>query len=119
VEALVPFRIKVTVLIILLQYVGFSTADCAGKGGQPQGENSMTSKTIAEALKLHTERLMSLPGVAGVAQGLCDERPCIKVYVLKKTPELDKKIPRTLEGYELVVEETGEIRALPENGSEH
>jgi hypothetical protein len=34
--------------------------------------------------------------------------------VIQKTPELEQKIPRTLEGYPVVIEETGEIRPLPE-----
>ncbi|MBW2647058.1 MAG: hypothetical protein JRE23_12970 [Deltaproteobacteria bacterium] len=58
---------------------------------------------------------MSLPGVVGTAQGLCDNKPCIKIYVIKRTPELDEKIPDILEGYPVIIEETGEIRALPEN----
>ncbi len=73
----------------------------------------MTEKTIEEVLKEHTEELMSLPGVVGTAQGLCNDKPCIKVYVIEKTPELAQKIPDIIEGYQVVVEETGEIRALP------
>lgn len=58
---------------------------------------------------------MSLPGVVGTAQGRCDNKPCIKIYVIKRTPELDEKIPDILEGYPVIIEETGEIKALPEN----
>ena len=79
-----------------------------------EGEKQVT-KSIEEALRDHTEELMSLPGVTGTAQGLCDDEPCIKVYVIKQTPELDEKIPDTLEGYKVVVEEIGEIKALPNN----
>ncbi len=76
-------------------------------------EGKKVTKTIDEVLKDHTVELMSLPGVIGTAQGLCDDNPCIKVYVIKKTPELDQKIPDNLEGYQVMIEETGEIRALP------
>jgi hypothetical protein len=58
---------------------------------------------------------MSIPGVVGVGQGLCDNNPCIKVYIIKRTPELDKRIPALLEGYEVSIEITGEIRAHPDN----
>jgi hypothetical protein len=80
-----------------------------------QGENTMAAKTIEEALKEHTEALMSLRGVVGTAQGLCDDQPCIKIYVNRKTPELEQKIPNILEGYPVTIEETGEIRAFPED----
>ena len=75
----------------------------------------MTAKTIEKVLKEHTKELMSLHGVVGTAQGLCDDKPCIKVYVIKKTSELAKEIPDIIEGYRIMIEETGEIRALPEN----
>ncbi len=39
-------------------------------------------------------------------------RPCIKVYVARKTPELLRWIPATVAGHPVAVEETGEIRAL-------
>ncbi len=79
-----------------------------------QGEKGMPAKPIEEVLSEHTDELMSIPGVIGTAQGLRDNKPCIMVLVIKKTPELDQKIPNVLEGYPVVVKETGEIRALPE-----
>jgi hypothetical protein len=89
---------------------------CADKKvGDHHGGNIMPAKTIEEVLKDHTKELMSVPGAVGTALGLCDDTPCIKVYVVKKTSELDQKIPDILEGYPVMIEETGEIRPLPEN----
>ena len=79
-----------------------------------QGEKGMPAKPIQQVLSQHTDELMSIPGVIGTAQGLRDNKPYIMVLVIKKTPELNQKIPNVLEGYPVVVEETGEIRALPE-----
>ena len=75
----------------------------------------MPSKPIEKVLEEHTLELMSIDGVVGTAQGLCNGKPCIKVYVIKKTRQLTQRIPTTLEGYPVVIEETGEFRALPEN----
>lgn len=75
----------------------------------------MVQKEIENVLMEYTNKLMSIPGVIGIAQGLCDGKPCIKVYVIEMTPELDQKIPCSLEGYPVSIEETGEIRALPKN----
>ena len=58
---------------------------------------------------------MALPGVVGTAQGLCHGKPCIIVLVIRKTVELERAIPSSLEGYPVVLEETGEFKALPEN----
>lgn len=70
----------------------------------------MPGKAIEKVLKEHTQELMAIPGVVGTGQGLCDEKPCIKVFVIKKTPELDHKIHQILEGCPVAIEETGEIR---------
>lgn len=75
----------------------------------------MPKKSIDVVLKEHTDELMSVSGVVGTAQSLCDDKPCIKVYVLELTPALKKKIPKNIEGYKVDIEVTGEIRALPQN----
>ena len=67
--------------------------------------------TIEEALKKHTEELLAIPGVVGIGQGLCDGVPCIKVLVIERTPEIEQRIPDTVEGYRVEVEVTGRIRA--------
>ncbi len=74
---------------------------------------SMPAGTIKKVLKEHAQELISLPGVVGVGQGLCDRAPCIKVFVIKKSPELEQKIPHSLGDYPVVIEETGKIKALP------
>lgn len=70
----------------------------------------MPVRPLEEVLRNHTDSLMSVPGVVGTAEGLCDGRPCIKVFVAKKTPDLLKAIPVSVEGYPVAVEETGEFR---------
>ncbi len=57
---------------------------------------------------------MTIPGVVGIYVGVLDDgkTPCLKVMVVKKTPELEKRIPRELEGYRVVIEETGEIKPM-------
>ena len=86
---------------------------CGQNGAEDQREKRpVQEKTIEEALRGHTDSLMSLPGVVGTGQGLCDGQPCIKVFIVKKTPELLRQIPAEIEGYTVAVEETGEIKAL-------
>jgi hypothetical protein len=78
---------------------------------QPGNETVMQQKTIQTVLKENTDKLMALPGVVGTALGECSGKPCIKVFVVKKTPELLKQIPATLDGYTVAVQETGDFRA--------
>jgi hypothetical protein len=72
----------------------------------------MTDKTIKQVLQEHSQYIISLPGVVGIAQGNLSGKPCIRVFVIQKTPELLRQIPSHIEGYEVSIEESGEFKAL-------
>jgi hypothetical protein len=78
-------------------------------------ERVILAMKIQEVLKKYTASLITISGVVGTGLGLCDGKPCIKVFVIKKTPDLEDKIPERLEGYSVKIKETGVIRAFPEN----
>ena len=81
---------------------------------QPPLEKNMSRPDINRVLNDHDDGLMAIPGVVGVYVGLKDDdkTPCLKVMVVRKTRELANKLPKNLEGYPVVVEETGVIRPL-------
>ena len=108
--------VKMILMSICVIFFALGILGCGNKSVENgQGEKAMPSKTIEEVLKEHTEKLMSIQGVVGTGEGLCNGKPCIKVFVLEFTPELEQKIRNILEGYLVEVEETGEFEALPEN----
>jgi len=53
---------------------------------------------------------MGRPGVTGTAIGERGGKPCLKVYVADR--DVVKTIPRTVDGFRVVVEVTGRIRRL-------
>ena len=67
----------------------------------------MPRKSIQEVLKSHIDRLMSVPVVVGVAEGESRGKPCIMVFVTDKNPEFLKDIPGMIDGYRLLVVESG------------
>jgi hypothetical protein len=80
---------------------------------QNMAQNSASSRReINAVLAAHDKELLAIPGVVGVYVGTLEDRriPCLKVMLARKTPESGRKIPRAIEGYPVVVEETGEIR---------
>lgn len=87
-----------------------SVNDDARMKGSP-----MVVKAIDEVLKEQTKAIMAIPGVVGTGQGLHEGKPCIKVFIRKKSAELERNIPNNLEGYPVVIEEIGEIKALPDS----
>lgn len=99
--------IRMVILSIIL-LLGFTKTDLAYPG-----EVTMSGKSIEEVLKEHAGELMSIPGVVGAANGLCNNKPCIKVFVIEKTKDIEQRIPDELDGYPVGVEQTGRFKVLP------
>ena len=74
----------------------------------------MSRKDINTVLRDHDEELLAIPGVVGVYVGLLpdDKTPCLKVMVVKQTEDLRRRVPRLIEGYPVLIEESGVIRPL-------
>ena len=101
--------------LVVISLVAVLAAGVAGgepRGAGESGRSRMPQQTIAQVLNEQTDRLMSVEGVIGVAQGHCDGHPCIKVFVKKKTAAVRRKLPVTVGGYPVSIEETDEFRAL-------
>ena len=77
-------------------------------------KSSSSKRDINAVLAAHARELMAKPGVVGVYVGLMTDgkTQCLKVMLAKKNPELERSIPRAIEGYPVVTEVTGEIRPL-------
>jgi len=55
-------------------------------------------------------RVMGRPGVTGTAIGELGGKPCLKVYVSDR--DVAKTLPRTVDGFRVLVEVTGTFRRL-------
>jgi len=81
---------------------------------QLMAESSAPRRDINAVLAAHDRQLLDLPAVVGVYVGVLPDgkTPCLKVMLARPTPETERKIPRTIEGYPVVTEISGEIRPL-------
>jgi hypothetical protein len=79
-----------------------------------QNNSPSPKRDINAVLRDHDKELLEIPGVVGVYVALLEDgkTPCLKVMLARKTPEIERAIPKTLEGYPVVSEVTGEIRPL-------
>ena len=102
-------------LIMLLLGAGILLPGCLwnSRSERPR-RDPMPTRDIKAVLRDHDKELMAVPGVAVVYVGLMkDEKTlCIKVMAVRRTADLERRIPRSLEGYPVVVEETGVVRPL-------
>jgi len=99
--------------LILVLLVGATfIADC--RSNMAQTDSSSPKRDINAVLADNDKRLLAIPGVVGVYVGVLDDRQtsCLKVMLAEETPEAKRDIPRTIEGYLVVTEITGEIRPL-------
>ncbi len=69
---------------------------------------------INQVLERHQQELMALPNVVGVYVGLMPDQktPCLKVMLSRKDRASQGRIPKSLEGYPVRTEVTGDIRPM-------
>ncbi len=105
------------IVIVLLNIGAIITAGsvtgCSytGPSGLEKGR-FMPERTIEQVLQDKTDEWMAIPGVEGTAIGLFEGKPCIKIFTSSKPQEIRDKIPSTVEGHTVIIEETGAFRAL-------
>ncbi len=79
-----------------------------------KGTAPMSQRTIQQVQQEHTDAWMALPGVIGTAIGRRGNQPCILVLTETGADRISGALPSMVEGYPIVVEHTGNIRALEE-----
>jgi hypothetical protein len=79
-----------------------------------QNNSPDQKRDINAVLRDHDKELLAIPGVVGVYVTLLEDgkTPCLKVMLARDSVETTRALPKTLEGYPVVVEVTGEIRPL-------
>jgi len=78
-------------------------------GCVPVEENEMPEpqRPIEEVQAEYGPRWMELPGVVGHGLALCQDAPCIRVFLSEGTLEARDSIPEEVEGYPVEVVVTG------------
>ena len=87
----------------------------AVSGQQADGNRSdsvVMKDDLSIVLARHTHALMAITGVVGTGEGVHRGKPCVIVFVEKKTSALTRKIPQSLEGYKVVIRPVGKVKAL-------
>ncbi len=107
-------------LVVLGLWILAAGCSLSSQGTRPH-EETMPRRDIDAVLRTHENELMAIPGVVGVYVGFMDDdkTPCLKVMAVEKTRDLKRQVPKSLEGYPVVIEETGVIRPLRNPNSGH
>lgn len=84
------------------------------ESSMPLGKSSSPRRDINAVLADHDKSLLARPGVVGVYVGLMpDEKtPCLVIMLQRADPQLERSLPKQLEGHPVRLEISGEIRPL-------
>ena len=69
------------------------------------------SMTIQQAKEKYQAELMALPGVVSMGVGLSEGEIVIMIGLDGKHPDSQKELPKELEGYKVVSQNVGTIKA--------
>lgn len=72
----------------------------------------MAHAELDRLLEVNRSRLLALPDVVGVGIGLCEDRPCIQVFVARQTPGIEERVGAILEDASFRIVVSGELRPL-------
>lgn len=109
-------KIKYSIAHLFLTGFVFALVLVIGCATSEESRNTMPIKDINTVMEAHTEELMAIKGVVGVAIGENEEKkPCIMILVLEATDEILDKLPKEIEGHPVCPFESGEIKPLTSN----
>ena len=79
-----------------------------------QDKSATPRRDINDVLRAHDKDLLAITGVVGVYVAVLDDgkTPCLKVMLAQKSADTERAIPKSLEGYPVEIEITGEIKPL-------
>lgn len=93
---------------VLLMVIASVFCLCCGRDRM----SPVPRRSIESVLKDHVDQWMAVEGVVGVYQGEQNGKVCIKIMVAQNSKRLESRFPKEVEGYTVVIEETGVIKPL-------
>lgn len=103
------FKLIIFIMIIICAGCKYPVEEKQNK----KPDTIMQKLPVEQVIKNHSAEILAIPGVQGLYQGeLENGDTCITVMVDKKTDENEKEIPKKLDGYPVVIEETGKIHPI-------
>ena len=73
----------------------------------------MPPDDIRTVLARRTPELMRIEGVSGTGEGIDAGDTVLVVFVARRTPEIEARVPREVDGWRVVLREVGRVTAPP------
>jgi hypothetical protein len=101
-------KVCVTAALVIVFITGMMA--CVRK--KDTGAISAGTRSVEQVFDTHRDSLLSIPGVVGAGIAKSEGKPCLVIMVKDKTQYTEGQIPKELDGYRVIMQETGEIKAL-------
>ncbi|HWF44671.1 MAG TPA: hypothetical protein VG537_08510 [Candidatus Kapabacteria bacterium] len=100
--------------LLLLALATACSQKPAGKSSQRAAsfDSTKVPKSISQVLATRTPEWMKIPGVIGTGETKKDDAPAIMIMVDTLTESLRRTLPSKVEGYSIVIEQTGKVIPL-------
>jgi len=100
-------------LFLLLPAATVCSQKPAGKSSQRAAyDSTKVLKSISQVLATYTPEWMKISGVIGTGETKKDNAPAIMIMVDTLTDSLRSSLPSSVEGYSVVIEQTGKVVPL-------
>lgn len=70
------------------------------------------SFTIEKVKKKYSQKIMAIPDVVGVGISLVGEEQVLNVLVSQRSEHIEKKVPKAIKGFRVIISETGTLKAM-------
>ena len=101
--------IRLAIAVVIFN-IAFSSA-CV-KRKDTRVTRDLRNRSIEQVFDAHRASLLSTPGVVGAGIAKLNDKPCIMVMVRERDPDLENHIPKQLDGYDVIIEVTGDFKPL-------
>ena len=72
----------------------------------------MSDISVHDVKKKYQSKIMRIKGVVGIGVGKDEEQDAIVVFIMERTTVIEKKVPKELKGFPVIVHEIGIVSAL-------
>jgi hypothetical protein len=106
-------RLIIVVATVFLHIACVSADDGAAHSLATEATDMASTEDLGQIISSHSDLIMELEDVVGIAEGLCDGSPCIRVFLARHNATSLAQIQEYLAGIPFAIEISGNFTASP------
>ncbi len=107
------YRLIIVVTTVFLQIACVNADNSSSHSLASEATDMASTEDLGQIITSHSNRIMELEDVVGIAEGLCDGTPCIRVFLAQHNATSLAQIQEYLAGIPFAIEISGNFTASP------